>query len=108
MPPEEKATNGWNEWSRHVLLELERLDDSVKELHVKIDKNKDDLNAKVDEKCQAILNEIVGIKDKFTDKINDMNRQVTALKVKVALIGGFAGLIISGIVSLIVHWLTKK
>jgi len=29
--------NGWNEWSKHVLLELERLDESIKTMddHVK-------------------------------------------------------------------------
>ncbi len=30
--------NGWNEWSKHVLLELQRLNDCYKELDKKFDK----------------------------------------------------------------------
>ena len=108
MPPDEKTTNGWNEWSRHVLLELERLSDGIKELDEKIDKNKDELNKKIDDKFQAVMDSISNVKDQFRDKVDGVNRQLIALKVKVALIGGFAGLLISGIVSLVVHWLTKK
>lgn len=34
MPPQN--SNGWSEWSRHVLAELERLDDNIKELTVAV------------------------------------------------------------------------
>jgi len=33
MPPEH---NGWNEWSRHVLAELERLNDCYEKLDTKL------------------------------------------------------------------------
>lgn len=31
MQPED--TNGWHEWSKHVLIELKRLDTSLEEVH---------------------------------------------------------------------------
>jgi predicted nucleic acid-binding Zn-ribbon protein len=65
MTPE---INGWNEWSHHVLKELERLDDDVKGL---------------------------------SDKIGLVREDIAALKVKVAVIGGGAGLIVGGIISLL-------
>ena len=34
MPP----GNGWNEWSKHVLLELERLNNCYEKLSTKLDK----------------------------------------------------------------------
>jgi hypothetical protein len=67
-------TNGWNEWSRHVLAELERLD---KDIH--------GIEKKLDEIKEAII----------------------TLKVKVALIGGAAGLVVGGIISFVVRSLTK-
>ena len=33
-----RATNGWNEWSKYVLKELERLNDYQMELNKKVDK----------------------------------------------------------------------
>jgi hypothetical protein len=44
MPVDDKgATNGWNEWSRFVLKELERLDDDIKCLSRKMDTMHDDI-----------------------------------------------------------------
>jgi len=39
--------NGWSEWSRHVLAELERLNDHVKGLEDKIDGMKDDWHQEI-------------------------------------------------------------
>ena len=30
--PDDTKTNGWNEWSRHVLIELERLNKKVEDM----------------------------------------------------------------------------
>ena len=36
-------TNGWNEWSRYVLKELERLNENIEELHKEVTKIRIDL-----------------------------------------------------------------
>jgi archaellum component FlaC len=71
MTPE---TNGWNEWSRHILKELERLDDDVKHL---------------------------------SDKISLVREDIATLKIKVAVIGGGAGLVVGGVISLLARLLAK-
>lgn len=104
MPPE---TNGWNEWSRHVLAELERLNNELKSEHDTIDKNKDEMNKKIDEKVQCVLKKIDELKDQMTKKYDEMRESVITLKVKVALIGGFAGLVVSGLVTLVIRLVSK-
>jgi len=38
-PPAAGQENGWNEWGKHVLLELERLNDNIEEMRRESSKN---------------------------------------------------------------------
>jgi len=51
-------SNGWNEWSKHVLKELERLNSNYESLHDKIDSIKSDVH----EEISAIKNDITKVK----------------------------------------------
>jgi hypothetical protein len=44
MGNEDKNSNGWNEWSKHVLKELERLNSNYENLGTKIDSIKGDVH----------------------------------------------------------------
>ena len=105
MAPDE--TNGWNEWSRHVLAELERLNEEYKSLHGTLDRNKDELYREMDKKSQCVLKKLDELRDQMTVKYDQVRESVITLKVKVALIGGFAGLVVSGLITLLIRMLTK-
>lgn len=108
MPGDEKGfTNGWNEWSRHVLLELERLDEDIKELQRCVGKNKDDTSSKISECHKALMDRLDSLRTDNEKRFGDMRTDLVTLKVKVALIGGFAGLVASGLVTLLIRLLAK-
>lgn len=107
MADDTHETNGWNEWSRYVLAELERLDENGSDLLKRIDTCKDETNKKLDDKFTALMKEIQNSKDVFVEKLDSVREQVITLKVKVAMIGGLAGLIMSGAITLLIHLLTK-
>jgi hypothetical protein len=64
------SPNGWNEWSKYVLKELERLN-----------------------LCYEALD----------GKTDDIKEVLVAMKVKMGFIGGVAGLVVGGIISLVVR-----
>jgi len=105
--PSEDKVNGWNEWSRHVLAELERLNEEYKSLHGTLDRNKDELYREMDKKSQCVLKKLDELRDQMTVKYDQVRESVITLKVKVALIGGFAGLVVSGLITLLIRMLTK-
>ena len=43
MPPKSEANDGWNEWSKHVLLELERLNEKFEAIRTDITKVQNDI-----------------------------------------------------------------
>jgi hypothetical protein len=69
------ADNGWNEWSRHVLAELERLSDAIESL----DKSFNEAN-------------LINVKD------------ITELKVKAAILGACAGAVPGILLALIMYF----
>ena len=62
-----EKTNGWNEWSKHVLKELERLNTNYESLHDKIDSIKED----VGEEISTLKNDITKVKA-MTYSLDDM------------------------------------
>lgn len=78
--------NGWNEWSRHVLAELQRLHGTIENLEDKIEVVKDDLNRRIE-----------SLKDEHTKYLNEELRKVqidiAMLKVKSGVWGLIGGLI---------------
>jgi hypothetical protein len=67
--PEDKYTNGWNEWSKHVLLELERLNNHLDNMDIKI----------------------VNLERHIEDKMNTLNLEVATLKTRFGMIGVIIG-----------------
>jgi len=61
----EKLQNGWNEWSKYVLKELERLNENIEGLGEKIDKTQD---------TKQVVDDIKEWKEKIeeTVTINDL------------------------------------
>ena len=53
-----ESNNGWNEWSKHVLKELERLNSNYESLNTKIDSIKSDVH----EEISGIKNDITKVK----------------------------------------------
>lgn len=61
-------TNGWTEWSKHILKELERLNTNYENLNTKIDSIKSDVHE-----------EIAGLKNEIT-KVKAMQYSIDELK----------------------------
>ncbi len=78
--------NGWNEWSRHVLAELQRLHGTIENLEDKIEVVRDDFSRKVET-----------LKDEFTKNFNEELRKIQVdiamLQVKSGVWGLVGGLI---------------
>jgi archaellum component FlaC len=75
--------NGWNEWSRHVLKELERLNDNYEDIKTEISDIKEDIG-KV-KALQYSLNEIRDWKKSVDDvaspsQLKDLRDEVARLK----------------------------
>ena len=68
-------TNGWNEWSRFVLKELERLNDRYERLDDKLD------------------SKITMLSEELTKKYHKSSNDITMLKVKAGVWGALAGVI---------------
>jgi len=85
---------GWNEWSKHVLAELERLNKNIDAVRTEI---------------QTIKFQAVSRED-YRDLRKDADRlkiEIAVLKAKSAIIGGIAGIIGSGIVALAVSLISR-
>ena len=64
-----EKSNGWNEWSKHVLKELERLNNNYESLSGKIDSIKGDVH----EEVSGIKSEIVQIKSMQASNENSLD-----------------------------------
>jgi hypothetical protein len=73
MAEEQKTMNGWNEWSKFVLKELERLNACYERLDLKVDALSEKFTARAD----------IISKD-FNCKVEATDRRITNLYVKVA------------------------
>jgi hypothetical protein len=66
-PPD--RTNGWGEWGRHVLRELERLDTCT----------------------EALIRESAGLRADMAKELAALNIEIASLKVKASIWGAIAG-----------------
>jgi hypothetical protein len=76
MSPE-VSPNGWGEWSKYVLKELERLNGIVESLRAKID-NIDIKLIEIKSRLDSI--DLQGIKDEFKEKVNDLEHEIKCIK----------------------------
>jgi hypothetical protein len=76
---DDKTANGWNEWAKRVLHDIERSEANINELYGKIN------DAKAD--CDR--------------KINEIRVEMAVLKTKVALIGTGCGIVAALAIELI-------
>jgi len=67
-------TSGWDRWSKHVLKELERLNEAIGDLNDKVEKIS-------------------------MDKISNLEKELAVMKTRVLIIGSFVAFFISAIVS---------
>ncbi len=59
---DEERRNGWNEWSRHVLAELQRLDENQQKMTAAIDNIRNEVaNARGDIKVLYLKAGVVGL-----------------------------------------------
>lgn len=75
-------TNGWGEWSKHVLLELERLNEKTENISTKINDMKGELLMLIKE-----TENIQGIEE----KIHNINVELATIKMKFSMIGAAIG-----------------
>jgi hypothetical protein len=84
-------TNGWAEYKKNVLFQLQELNDIVKELSKKIDTNSKESAGGLQDACKEIHSRIEKVRD-----------DVIILKTKAMLLGAVAGFIVA-LLSLLVH-----
>ena len=82
-----KTANGWNEWSRHVLAELERLSDCYEKLEVKVDNGLRDVETKAENHKKELMAELEKLQLSMAAEKVDL----AVLKVKAGLWGALAG-----------------
>jgi hypothetical protein len=87
--------NGWNEWSKHVLIELKRHDKSLQGL--KEERYKD---------RESIIEKITDMKEEFNDGVNEIENSVIKLSKDLESIAATKGAVIGGIVSFMVALFT--
>lgn len=83
----------WEMYRLLVMTGLERLNDSIGLINVKVDLVKDDINNKI----QSMV----------TSEIAKLQVEVAMLKVKAGMAGAIAGLVVGGVMSLIVAMLMR-
>lgn len=93
MSNEEEKTvgNNWNEYKRMILMELERLNNSIIDIQEKLNS--------IDKK---ITEDITKVTNQSTNKIHELEIRINTIETKVYLIATIASIIMGGIVSLIV------
>lgn len=112
------STNGWAEWSKHVLLELERLNSEIKELATKEEVDKIGiLIQKMSDEGSAPLK---GLNREFKDlqnlskdisgEIKKIEIDLATIKMKFSMIGAIVGggaAIIVQLISIVIQFLVK-
>lgn len=91
--------NGWNQWSKYVLKELERLNESILRSEKTNAETSEKLNIHIDNKVQHLDN-----------KIENINKDIISLKIKSAGWGFLAGTIpvVIGIILWLIENVTLK
>jgi hypothetical protein len=95
MTESEVKQNGWNEWSRYVLKELERLNDIVKDVQDKAAKLLADVSANraTLDSLKADIADLKLAQATTALAVQSLTAEVTGLKVKAGVWGALAGLI---------------
>lgn len=83
--------NGWGEWARHVLQELERFETDRKQQDEKVEKIQKELDEKIDKN-----------KDETNRRFSDLEIKVARLEVK-AGVWGIVGSLVGFLIYLIVN-----
>lgn len=89
--------NGWNEWSKHVLLELQRLNSCYQDIDKKLDKKIEAIHEKIDDKIAEVIK-----------KLEKVNTRLTLLQIKTAGLSATVALIITITVMIIANILRNK
>jgi len=107
MPDErdiEGGIEGWTEYRRLILAELERLSNQVTRVETKLDDFRTDELHKL---RQEFSDRLQVVNKECGEKIQAVKDDVIALKVKAGVAGFFAGLGGSTLVGVILYFLTK-
>jgi archaellum component FlaC len=88
--------NGWEQWSKYVLKELERINETYSKLDSKIDEVRERMNILHNERFE-----------KLDGKINVLQANLTMLHIKVAGIGAVSSLITTIVVLLLSGYLKR-
>ena len=94
MPPE-RDSNGWDEWKRFVLSELERIAGYTKETRDAMDKHCVETRAEATDNYQKIINIINALEIRMMQEVNAVDKKVVALQVKAGFWGIIGGAVLS-------------
>jgi hypothetical protein len=119
MADEPIKPNGWNEWSRYVLKELEYLKISYKDLDGKMDimsesftgklgNTSEKLTSKIDTLSEKLIGRIDDLSEKLTTKIDAVDRRVSKLNIRVVGISAVTTILTSLLLLLLTHLLKGK
>lgn len=100
------AKGSWKEWARHVLLELERLNNSFSMLYDKVQKQNNDNELRISTLRQEIQNNITANTASLSKDINNLQIEVAMLKLKSGLWGAM-GAAIPILVAIIIYLVNK-
>jgi hypothetical protein len=78
----EKTPNGWPEWGKYVLKELERLNDLFEDLRDRvseIDKKLTEVRVRVENLAPSVDEKSTKLENIFTESKNNINSQITAI-----------------------------
>ena len=104
--------NGWNEYKRLVLHEIERLNNAVEKLAESHDGIRTDLTSEIHKASLGLAGKITdGFKDldtKFTKETNDISKQVetnkreiAVMKAKAVVWGSVAAAVVAGVIQVL-------
>jgi GTP:adenosylcobinamide-phosphate guanylyltransferase len=88
-----ESSNGWNQWSKHVLLELERLNLTINAISRDIQKIKEDTVLKSDVKSIETKheNDIKDFNHAFDNFRLESTKELTMIKAKIAIFAAIIG-----------------
>jgi hypothetical protein len=104
QPYQEIKLNGWNEWSKHVLIEIERLNNGLKATDLSITDLRITLEKRLADLKSEVLEKINEEKDLATTDALEQKLAIRELMVK-AGVWGLLGGIIPGAITLLILFL---
>lgn len=97
----------WQEWARHVLLELTRLNDSQNGMAERLQEMKTEIDAKTSKLGQDIQSSLTSMRADNNKEISDIKVELAMLRVKAGLWGA-VGAAIPILITLIVGIIIKN